>query len=173
MQADLFGDLAEHFLCQVAFPHCFIETHELDNVTSANSASVIPQKLAVTVKLLHQLELLAFTHAHDDNAGRLARRLDDQRLDPAHVMNRTIGQDQQDVVDVLPVGCRCVLGESLDDWTEHRWSSQANPWQLLLIGLENTHCAQDARLLWVAIQGKAVRYLIHAEGNGTKAERRE
>ena len=72
MQADLFGDLAEHFLCQVAFPHCFIETYELDNVTSANSASVIPQKLAVTVKLLHQLELLAFTHAHDDNAGRLA-----------------------------------------------------------------------------------------------------
>ena len=119
VQADLFWDLAENFLRQVTFPHCLVEAHELNDVASADPSSIVSQKLAITVQILHQVELLALADAHYDDAGRLARRLDDQRLDATHVMDRSVRQDQQDVVDVLPAGRRCILGKRLDHRAEH------------------------------------------------------
>ena len=93
VQADLFWDLAKNFLRQVTFPHRFVEAYELDDVASADPPSIISQKLAIAVEILHQFELFALSDTDDDDTGRLARRLDDQRLDAAHVMDRTVGQD--------------------------------------------------------------------------------
>ena len=118
VQADLFGDLAEDFLRQVAFPDGFIETHELDNVAGADPASVISQQLAITVKLLHQLELLTFADSDDDYASGQVGCIDDQSFDSAHVVNSSVREDQQNVVDIALLGLGRIHIKFTDDRSE-------------------------------------------------------
>ena len=88
-------------------------------------------------------------------------------------MDGPISEDQQDVVDVLVSRCGRILVKSVDDGSKHGRPCQANTRQLLLVRLKDPLGAHDAGLLWVAIQGETVHYLLLAVRNCAETERGE
>ena len=64
--ADLVWNLLEHLLCKVASLHALSELHELDNVSLHFPARSIAETLAISIELLHGIEV-GIAHADDDD----------------------------------------------------------------------------------------------------------
>jgi len=95
--AHLSRDLLQHLFCKVTPRDRLLEAHELNNIAPSFYIFVISQKLIIRIKLHHHWELFAANPNNDDRAGEFGS-FDDHFLCLAHIVNFSIGQNQQDEV---------------------------------------------------------------------------
>ena len=78
-------------------------------------------------------------------------RINNELLNTRHVMNSTICENQQNVVNVLGLCLACVFIERIDDWTKECRASELDLRQCLLIGLQDARDTRKGRLHGVAV----------------------
>lgn len=97
VELDLLWDLFKDFLRQVASRLAFSKPHELNNIARDLLSSRVPERISITIKLLHHSESL-ITHTNDnDRAGQVSSSAN-QILDIIHVVDFTIGENQKHLV---------------------------------------------------------------------------
>lgn len=80
-QAELLRDLSQHLFRKIASFDSIVELDELDDVATGLATGIVPQKLVVRIKLLHQVEFFAAPDSHDDNRGWQRGGLHDELFD--------------------------------------------------------------------------------------------
>ena len=168
----LIGDLLEDLLCKFgrALSDELFEFDELDNVPNGRGPARIPEQRVVRVKLLHQLELLLADTYNNDAQGQVSRCHYDV-LGGFHVVNLTVGDDQENIIEGLVLLGSDALGYLVKYVREVSGPAQRNARQVLSIDLQN---AWSSDYLWVrevSIQREAVLDLVaaHEARNTTEA----
>ena len=99
----MFGDLLENLLCEITALYAPLELYELDDVARSGHTCRVPEPAAIAIELLHGREV-GIAYADDDDraghVGQLAYQVDCLW----HVMDGTIGQQEKNLVLVLPHG---------------------------------------------------------------------
>jgi len=88
----------------------FLELDELDNVSTDTVAEVVLEGFAITVELTHELEAFIANSDNDDGAGE-ARSLDDVLDGLLHVVDLSVSQNEQNVIN----SCRSGLCNSAQE----------------------------------------------------------
>lgn len=134
----------------------------------------VSERLSIAIKLLHGIKV-GVTDPDDDDGAGVFRQLINQILGLRHIMDRSIGQQEQDLVHLL-ILCRNEQVEKfLKEWCEQGWTTEPD----LTLGL--AICSNDllnAIDVWhghVTIHGKAMADTIdsHVSRDATKAKDRE
>lgn len=161
-KADLLHELAHliwHFLKdffgEVAALHALSELDELDNVTRALLAVSIGQGLIITIQLLHHFEFL-IADTDDDNAHGQVSGFTDQISRFWHIVDFTVRNDQQNVVDSGVTLRTDKLDELAEDGAEFSWPVQLNLRKGVRVALQHALDAGARRLLWQTIESPAV-----------------
>ena len=85
-------------------------------------------------------------------------------------MDFSIGQNQQDLVDVGSPRLICIAVKGLQHVGELGWAGQLDSWQLLLVGRHDVLDAKDGGVCWVGIQWETVLDCGHAWRDSTESE---
>ena len=113
--ADLIGNFLEHLLGKISSGHGLIELDELDDIAGDSLACRVSERTVIAIQLVHHREV-CITDSNDNDGAREGAELINQVLGLWHVMDGTIGQDEQDLV---LLSCALTL-EQLEELTENR-----------------------------------------------------
>ena len=100
-----------------------VELNELNDISGCLLSSAVSEDHVVTIKLPHVSEI-GITNANYDDTQRILGTFHDQILSSGHVMDLSIGEDQQDVIHGgLNVQLH-VLEDGVEDGGEVGWSRE-------------------------------------------------
>jgi hypothetical protein len=107
-------------LIQQALGFGLVVLNKLDDVTLNSKAPVVAQDSVVAVKLLHVGEICV-AHTNNDDGTRQSREVHKEPLGLSHIMDGSISQQEQDIVD-----CRSNIFKTRDVAVEllQEWSKQ-------------------------------------------------
>jgi hypothetical protein len=92
-------EFSQQLLCQKVSVHVHVSERNKLNDVSRGFDSVFAIKSLVSIQTSHILEICA-AYAHDDDRERQMGSLNDQIDGSVHVMNGSIGQNQQSLISI-------------------------------------------------------------------------
>ena len=113
VRADLLRDLLEDLFGQIATSDTLVELHELDDIASGCLSSRVTKTASIAIEGLHRREISPADTNDDDRAWHLCK-LADQVNGLWHVVDGTIGEQEQDLVLVHAI-CRLNIVSKLGE----------------------------------------------------------
>jgi len=170
--AHLIWDFLENLLGEVTLLHALVVLNELDDIPLGCVTSVVSEDGTVSIEFLHGAEVCVADTDDNDGAWH-AGKLDDQSLGGRHVVDCSISQEKEDLVDhTLLHGCLHAHLELLEKWCEQGRAAETDLWECLSVSCEDVLDGENLRVRGVAVHGEAVIYTIntHVSWNSTEAE---
>ena len=153
----------KNFFCQLcrALAGILLELHELHNISRSYVAILISESAVIRVKFLHHLELL-LSHSHNNDAQRKAGSLDEKAFGLLHVMNLSVSDDKEYVVEALRASRVDDVDHLLDNAFEISRAAESNSVERLPVQLMQTHRSEYLGIRVVPVQREAMISCIFA-----------
>jgi len=148
-------------LSQVASCDTLVKSNKLHDIASTWLSNAIGQASTITIKLLHHVKV-SVTNTDDDERDWVLRKLVDEVLGLAHIVNGTISQDQHHMVPHLALSALHHAIELIEQWCEVGRTLQINGLQRILVGLSDSLDRENGWVLYLSIDREAVADLCHA-----------
>lgn len=153
-----------------------LELDELDDVALCESSCGASKESAIAVELIHHSEVCV-THSHNNDAARQRGSFHNEVLGSRHVVDCSVGQDQQNVV-LQRVTLRALthVGDKLsEDWPEKSWTPKANVALSFSVSNHDVLDALNLRRGNISVKREAVvdSVYTHVSGDATEAEHGE
>ena len=135
-----------------------VELYELNDIPACLLSSAVSEDHVVAIKLPHVSEI-GITNANYDDTQRILGTFHDQVLSSGHVMDLSIGEDQENVIHGRLNVRLHVLEDGVEDGGEVGWSQKACALNGSLIELKDLGNALDRGVL-LTIQVEAMVNLV-------------
>ena len=151
--------------------HALVEFDKLDDIASSWDTARVAKAAIVSIEFFHCAEI-GIAHSNDDDRAWHLRQFADEVNSLRHIMDSSIGQEQQNLVASSLAHRLHVIFELSQEWSKKGWTSKADLGESRPIRLHNVLDSNDLGVLRVAIHRETVvgRVQVEVAWDASEAE---